>query len=57
MVVTLMGAEGSPCSGYTCLKDYVDMEDGAYSWVDTGHRLVVDPSRYICFKNVPSLNQ
>jgi len=44
MVMTLIGAEGSPCSGYTCLKDYVDMEDGAYSWVDTGHRLVVGPS-------------
>ena len=57
MVMTLIGAEGSPCSGYTCLKDYVDMEDGAYSWLDTGHRLVVDPSRYICFKNVPTLNQ
>ena len=47
MAVGVLGVEGSPCSGYSCLKDYVDTEDGAYSWVDTGHRLVVDPSRYI----------
>ena len=25
-------------------QDYVDLEDGAYSWSDTGHRLRVEPS-------------
>ena len=44
--MAMSGVEGADCSGYSCLKEYVDKEDGAYSWTDTGHRLVVDPSRY-----------
>merc|ERR1712130_1066230 len=32
------------CAGYDCLKEYVDLEDGAYSWTDTGHRLRVEPA-------------
>ena len=31
-----------PCVGYDCLQEYVFMEDGAYSWLDTGHRIRVD---------------
>jgi len=42
--MAMSGVEGADCSGYSCLKEYVDKEDGAYSWTDTGHRLVVDPS-------------
>jgi len=30
------------CSGYDCLKAYVEKEDPAYTWEDTGHRLVVE---------------
>merc|ERR1719184_190062 len=30
------------CAGYQCLKDYVEKADPAYSWTDTGHRLVVE---------------
>ena len=30
------------CKGYDCLKAYIDKPDSAYSWEDTGHRIVVD---------------
>ena len=30
------------CKGYDCLKAYVEKSDLAYTWEDTGHRLVVD---------------
>jgi len=30
------------CSGYDCLKAYIDKPDSAYQWEDTGHRVVVD---------------
>ena len=29
------------CIGYDCLKEYVDFDDGAYSWEDTGRRIQV----------------
>ena len=44
--MAVSGVAGADCSGYSCLKEYVEREDGAYSWTDTGHRLVVDPSRW-----------
>jgi len=37
-------ADAQTCTGYDCLKEYVDLEDGAYSWSDTGHRLRVEPA-------------
>ena len=30
------------CTGYECLKAYVDRPDPAYTWEDTGHRVVVE---------------
>ena len=32
------------CIGYDCLKEYVDLDDGAYKWEDTGRRIHV-PAR------------
>ena len=29
------------CVGYDCLKEYVDFDDGAYNWEDTGRRIEV----------------
>ena len=29
----------SNCSGYDCLKEYVEKTDDVYQWTDTGHRL------------------
>ena len=29
----------APCSGFECLKQYVDKDDGIFSWTDTGIRL------------------
>ena len=29
------------CIGYDCLKEYVDFDDGAYNWEDTGRRIQV----------------
>merc|ERR1712130_372699 len=36
--------DAQACTGYECLKEYVDLEDGAYSWADTHHRLRVEPA-------------
>ena len=30
------------CIGYDCLKEYVDLDDGAYKWEDTGRRIHVE---------------
>ena len=30
---------GQSCSGYDCLKNYVDKPDSSYKWTDTGDRL------------------
>jgi len=32
------------CIGYDCLKEYVDLDDGAYKWEDTGRRIHVPAS-------------
>merc|ERR1711936_181740 len=40
----LSRTDAQTCVGYDCLKEYVDLEDGAYSWSDTGHRLRVEPA-------------
>ena len=32
-------AADAPCQGYDCLLQYVNKEDGAYEWHDTGLRL------------------
>ena len=35
-------ASADPCVGYDCLQEYVFRDDGAYSWLNTGHRIRVD---------------
>ena len=37
----LAGVLDQSCIGYDCLKDYIDLEDGAYKWEDTGRRIHV----------------
>jgi len=44
IVLPLRGSLGQACVGYDCLKEYVEREDGAYTWSDTGERIVVSPS-------------
>ncbi len=35
------------CQGFECLKNYVDKDDGAFSWSDTGKRLNGNLSIYL----------
>merc|ERR1712179_96184 len=44
LITVISGARlgsGQSCHGYECLKEYVERPDPAYSWEDTGHRMVV----------------
>ena len=39
-LLTVSGlSEGQSCSGYECLKNYIDKPEPAYKWTDTGVRL------------------
>ena len=39
-IIYLVGvADGQSCSGYDCLKNYIDRPEPAYKWTDTGTRL------------------
>ena len=39
--IVLAGILEPGCIGHDCLKEYVDFDDGAYSWEDTGRRIQV----------------